>query len=127
MTMLSVAGQLSQIITMPLAAQLCVHSGWSSVYYAHGVVAAILAMLFFAFYRSSPANHPCVTEDELHYITKGGAARFAFRPSPKSGLVKNQPKKDRKVPYGAILTSRSVWAVWIAFLGNSFGFQLIVQ
>ncbi|KAH7728881.1 Major facilitator superfamily [Aphelenchoides avenae] len=67
---------------------------------------------FFAFYRSSPASHPCVTQDELQYITQG---------------ANSQPKKDRKVPYGAIFTSRSVWAIWIAFLGNSFGFQLIVQ
>lgn len=72
MTLLSSANQLSQIVTMPLSARLCVTSGWSSVYYFHGLASAVFAILFFVVFRRTPRTHPCVNKKELHFITKGG-------------------------------------------------------
>jgi len=111
-TLLSAAGQLSQILTMPLSAFLCVESGWSSVYTAHGILAIIGSLGFMALYRNSANSHPCVSEREFRIISRGS---------------KQRPRRGDAVPYWDIAKSRSVWAVWIAFFGNAIGFQLIVQ
>lgn len=42
-------------------------------------------------------------------------------------IEKREKRTNRAVPYKDIFKSKAVWGVWIAFLGNSFGFQLIIQ
>jgi MFS family permease len=110
-TALSAAGQISQILTMPLSAYLCETSGWSSVYTTHGCLSIAAAIMFFIFYRNSISDHPFITTKEIGIISQG---------------AKKAPVRG-KVPYLQIAKSKPVWAVWIAFFGNAIGFQLIVQ
>uniref|UniRef100_A0A7E4VF49 MFS domain-containing protein n=1 Tax=Panagrellus redivivus TaxID=6233 RepID=A0A7E4VF49_PANRE len=111
-TLLSANGQLAQILTMPLSAQLCVTSGWSSVYTVHGLLSVVAGIVFVAVYRNQAHTHPCISRNELMVIDK----------------VKNTPARTvHKVPYRQIASSKPVWAVWIAFIGNAVSFQLVVQ
>ncbi|KAI6235251.1 hypothetical protein M3Y95_00031600 [Aphelenchoides besseyi] len=97
--------QLSPALTMPISGQLCESSmKWPSVFYAHGGTGLLLFALFALFYRNSPNKHPYVGNVELNKIAIG-----------KSTLSK---KEQRNIPYGAILKTVSVWAIWIAAIGN---------
>uniref|UniRef100_A0A0K0FMS8 MFS domain-containing protein n=1 Tax=Strongyloides venezuelensis TaxID=75913 RepID=A0A0K0FMS8_STRVS len=112
MTLLSSSGQLSQLLTMPMAAHLCIEQGWASVFHAHGFISLSLVILFVIFFRESPRKHPLVGRDEKHYITEG---------------IKKPNKKDRAIPYGKIFRCKAIWGIWISFLASSFGFQVFLQ
>uniref|UniRef100_A0A0N4ZRG9 MFS domain-containing protein n=1 Tax=Parastrongyloides trichosuri TaxID=131310 RepID=A0A0N4ZRG9_PARTI len=112
MTLLSSSGQLSQLLTMPMAAHLCIEQGWESVFNTHGFISLFLVVLFIIFFRESPRKHPLVGRDEKYYITEG---------------TKKPNKKERAIPYKSIFKSKSIWAIWISFLASSFGFQVFLQ
>ncbi|KAK0399866.1 hypothetical protein QR680_003250 [Steinernema hermaphroditum] len=95
--------QLSPALTMPLSSALCTNFGWPSVYYSHGVVSLLIFTFFMLVYRNSPNKHPMVGSIELSKIS------FGKEPISKA--------EQRSVPYGAILRSWPVWAIWVAGLG----------
>uniref|UniRef100_A0A7E5A090 MFS domain-containing protein n=1 Tax=Panagrellus redivivus TaxID=6233 RepID=A0A7E5A090_PANRE len=97
--------QLSPALSMPTSGAICASAfGWPAVFYAHGIVATILFITFGALYRNSPGKHPYVGAIELRKIAVGKT---------------EVNKKDLKnIPYGPILKTAAVWAVWIAALGN---------
>uniref|UniRef100_A0A0K0EQ67 MFS domain-containing protein n=1 Tax=Strongyloides stercoralis TaxID=6248 RepID=A0A0K0EQ67_STRER len=111
-TLLSSSGQFSQLLTMPMAAHLCVERGWDSVFHAHGFISLSLVILFIIFFRESPRKHPLVGRDERDYITEGS---------------KKPNKKDRTIPYRKIFKCKAIWGIWISFLASSFGFQVFLQ
>ncbi|CAD5222274.1 unnamed protein product [Bursaphelenchus xylophilus] len=97
--------QLSPAITMPISGALCESSmSWPSVFYAHAIASAILFVLFGIFYRNSPEKHRYVGDTELNKIKK-------FK-------TQANKKELRSIPYRQILTTPSVWAVWIGGIGN---------
>ncbi|GMT03122.1 hypothetical protein PENTCL1PPCAC_25296, partial [Pristionchus entomophagus] len=114
-TMLTAGIQISQIITMPLSGELCVSAGWKWSYYVHGTASLCIASAFWLVFRDSPEQHRHVSPKELALITKNGPA------SRKTG------SKRPPVPYRAIFADPAVWAIWVAFFGNSFGYQMILQ
>nr|CAD2132679.1 unnamed protein product [Meloidogyne enterolobii] len=96
--------QLAPAITMPVSGALCELLGWPSVFFAHGGACSILFSLWALFFRNSPNKHPFVGEVELRKIAVG-----------KTELNKELQKK---IPIREILRTASVWAVWIAAIGN---------
>uniref|UniRef100_A0AC35TWA1 MFS domain-containing protein n=1 Tax=Rhabditophanes sp. KR3021 TaxID=114890 RepID=A0AC35TWA1_9BILA len=112
LAILSSSGQFSQLFTLPVSANLCLRSGWESIFIFHGLLSIGLVILFIFFFRNSPREHPFTSKNEVFVITEG---------------IADSTKKEKRIPYYKIFTSRSVWAVWISFLGNSFGFQIVVQ
>uniref|UniRef100_A0A914EE34 Major facilitator superfamily (MFS) profile domain-containing protein n=1 Tax=Acrobeloides nanus TaxID=290746 RepID=A0A914EE34_9BILA len=97
--------QLSPAISMSASGSICSSFlGWPGVFYFHGIFSTIIFTTFFLFYRNSPGKHPYVGPIELRKIAVG-----------KSECSKEELKF---IPYGQILKTASVWAVWIAAIGN---------
>lgn len=105
--------QIGPLFTMPVSGALCVSSfGWPASFYLHGVLTIIIMALFYTLYRDSPRIHKNVSSKELSKIELGKDVTFEKMP---------------KVPYGAILRDISIWGVWIASIGGTFGFQIFFQ
>ncbi|MCP9264279.1 hypothetical protein DINM_022320 [Dirofilaria immitis] len=103
--------QLGPLFTMPISGALCVSSfGWPATYYIHGILTLLIMLLFYILYRDSPKIHKNVSSKELSKIEFGKEVTYE--------------KKMPKVPYGAILRDISIWGVWIASIGGTFGFQI---
>uniref|UniRef100_A0A915B003 Major facilitator superfamily (MFS) profile domain-containing protein n=1 Tax=Parascaris univalens TaxID=6257 RepID=A0A915B003_PARUN len=96
--------QLSPAVTMPVSGVLCEYSGWQSVFYVHGGASFILFITYGLFYRNNPQKHPMVSDTELNKIS--------------IGKVYANKKDLKNIPYGAILRTPAVWAVWTAAIGN---------
>uniref|UniRef100_A0AC35EVL2 Major facilitator superfamily (MFS) profile domain-containing protein n=1 Tax=Panagrolaimus sp. PS1159 TaxID=55785 RepID=A0AC35EVL2_9BILA len=78
--------------------------GWSSVFYGHAIVTAVLFIIFVLIYRNSPSKHPLVTTTE--------STKIAINKAVQS------KSESRNIPYMEILKTPAVWAVWIASIGN---------
>uniref|UniRef100_A0A915PIX0 Major facilitator superfamily (MFS) profile domain-containing protein n=1 Tax=Setaria digitata TaxID=48799 RepID=A0A915PIX0_9BILA len=97
--------QLSPALTMPLSGALCSSTfSWPSVCYSHGVVSLMLFIIFGIFFRDSPEKHPLVSEQERQKIAVG--------------KTECSRADINRIPYYEILKTGSVWAVWIAAVGN---------
>ncbi|PAV85989.1 hypothetical protein WR25_26549 [Diploscapter pachys] len=97
--------QLSPAITMPASGALCTAFRWPSIFYVHGAVCLALFIIYGLFYRNNPKKHPFVGDIEWKKIS--------------SGKLTNIDKKSlQKIPYGAILKTPAVWAVWVGAIGN---------
>ncbi|KAI1706655.1 major facilitator superfamily domain-containing protein [Ditylenchus destructor] len=67
--MLSTYCQFGPILTMPAAAGLCESRwGWPMVYYLQGTLTLVLLLIFFAFFRVSPREHPLVEQQGMVWI-----------------------------------------------------------
>lgn len=106
--------QLGPLFTMPVSGASCVSSfGWPASYYIHGVLTLIIMAMFYIVYRDSPRLHKNVSSKELSKIEFGKTVTYE--------------KKMPKVPYSAIVRDISIWGVWIASIGGTFGFQIFFQ
>ncbi|VDM50785.1 unnamed protein product [Toxocara canis] len=96
--------QLSPALTMPISGTLCEYTGWPSVFYVHGILSLLLFVTYGLFYRNNPQKHPMVSHTEFNKIAVG--------------KIRANKKDLKNIPYGAILKTPAVWAVWIAAIGN---------
>ncbi|VDM61982.1 unnamed protein product [Angiostrongylus costaricensis] len=110
MSALTTFGQLSAVFAMPVAGELCSSSlGWEAVFYVHAVVTFTSFVGWFFLYTNNPENHPLVSKHELAVINSG----------------KSIENSKSTIPYLEILTTPSVWGVWIGALGDLIAVQLI--
>ncbi|CAJ0962101.1 unnamed protein product, partial [Mesorhabditis belari] len=97
--------QLAPGFTNPISGPICEHLGWPSVFYLHGCVGLVLFIIYGFFYRNNPGKHPFVGDIEKNKIG---------REKP----IHEGKKAAQRVPYGAILSTPAIWAVWIAAIGS---------
>ncbi len=107
--------QLSPVLTMPLSGALCTSGyGWPSVYYVHGVLTIIVTGIWGLVYRNGPSEHSWISPPELEKITNG------------KGAAKEKTEAATTIPWKAMFSSMSVWAILVATFGNMFGIQLLI-
>ncbi|XGW23400.1 hypothetical protein V3C99_005551 [Haemonchus contortus] len=115
MSTLTTFGQLSAVFAMPVSGELCTSSlGWESVFYLHSLICLISFVGWFFLYTNSPEHHPLVSKHELADINDG-----------KSESSLKAEETEVPIPYLEILTTPSVWGVWIGALGDLIAVQLI--
>ncbi|EYC06979.1 hypothetical protein Y032_0072g630 [Ancylostoma ceylanicum] len=115
MSALTTFGQLSAVFAMPVSGELCSSSlGWEAVFYLHAVISLVSFTGWFFLYSNSPEHHPLVSKHELVEINDGKSA----------ASLKAEDQKE-SIPYLEIMTTPSVWGVWIGALGDLIAVQLI--
>ncbi|XP_078491656.1 sialin isoform X2 [Ciona intestinalis] len=95
------------------AGYICGTLGWEAVFYILGGVAIGWSVVWILIVSDSPRTNRCITAEEVVYIEKS----IGF--TPKDML------QSQDVPWGAIMKSRSVWAIFVAhfcdnWTGNTF-------
>jgi len=87
--------RLGAALAPALVAALIGLSGWRPVFYIFGVVGIVWAMVWYAYYRDFPSEHPGINAGELATLgTAGSRIPAGARPA---------------VPWGLILRSRDLW------------------
>ncbi|RCN40242.1 Tat pathway signal sequence domain protein [Ancylostoma caninum] len=115
MSALTTFGQLSAVFAMPVSGELCSSSlGWEAVFYLHAVISLVSFVGWFFLYSNSPEHHRLVSKHELAEINDGKSA----------ASLKAEDHKE-SIPYLEIMTTPSVWGVWIGALGDLIAVQLI--
>ncbi|CAG9537643.1 unnamed protein product [Cercopithifilaria johnstoni] len=105
--------QLGPVITMPMSGFLCSTSqGWPMVFYVHATITLIFLMLWWILYSDQPSDARWITAYELNLINDGKTVKTK--------------QSDEKVPFQEIFQTLSVWAIWIAAVGNMYSIQMVV-
>lgn len=59
---------LGVMLTWPVSGYITEHLGWRWAFYASGVLAMLMTVIWFITVRNRPAEHPWITEKERDYI-----------------------------------------------------------
>lgn len=114
MATIALAGTyVGTVIAMPLSGILAKSVGWESLFYVFGVVGVIWFIFWVIVVRRNPEQDQHITKEELQYI--------------KASIG---PVRDEKpsVPWKAILTSKHVYAIYVANTAETWGlYTLITQ
>ncbi|CAI4231784.1 unnamed protein product [Auanema sp. JU1783] len=115
MAVLTTFAQVSAIFSMPISGELCESEyGWQSIYYLHSVFCVFCFIIFACIYRNTPEEHPWISVEEIEFIAAGKKVRI-----PEKG------EEPTGIPYLSIMTTPSVWGVWVGALGDLIAIQLI--
>ncbi|KAK6009373.1 hypothetical protein OSTOST_25719, partial [Ostertagia ostertagi] len=108
MSTLTTFGQISAVFAMPVSGELCSSSlGWESVFYLHSVICFIAFVGWFFLYTSPEAEVPLLE---------------AAYPNPPNYTFRAE-EEEVPIPYLEIMTTPSVWGVWIGALGDLIAVQ----
>ncbi|VDO10802.1 unnamed protein product, partial [Brugia timori] len=105
---------LGPVITMPMSGFLCSTSlGWPSVFYVHATITLIFLVIWWILYRDQPSDARWISASELKLITDGKSDN-------------KEKRSEDKLPIREIFQTTSVWAIWIAAIGNMYSIQMVV-
>jgi sugar phosphate permease len=88
--------QLGAMVAPPLTAELIKSTGWRSSFGLYGCLGLVWGIVFYLWFRDSPADHPGTNEAEQHLIAAG---------CPGGSATQHHVA----IPWRQVLTSRNVW------------------
>ncbi|KAK0428098.1 hypothetical protein QR680_010603 [Steinernema hermaphroditum] len=114
-SLLSCSYEIGPIMANGASGFFCTSSvGWPGVYYVFGTLSIVSFLVFGIIYSNNPRSN-----------------RFSQNKSSEAVYSVTQPDEPRKmestVPYMSILSSVSVWGVWINALGDSIAYQMFIM
>jgi MFS family permease len=95
-------------LTPPLITAVIAFAGWRASFYVCAIIGLIVAVFWYALARDRPQDHASVNAAELAHIEAG------LPPEPGNEKV--------AVPWGAILSSRNVWGLFLSYF--AFGYVI---
>jgi MFS family permease len=102
-------GRLGGALTPPIAGYLLLHYGWRMPFVVFGAFGLLWAVLWFAWYRNSPGEHPAVT------------------PAERAAIAANTTAAAKgPVPWSLLLRSRRLWCLLFAAFGSTFMWQFYI-
>ncbi|CAI2354839.1 unnamed protein product [Caenorhabditis sp. 36 PRJEB53466] len=109
---LTTFGQTSSVFSMPVAGELCISPfGWKSVFYLHSLISLAVFTIWYAVFTDSPHDNKFVRPAELAEIEHNKSA--------------DEIHEHSHTPYLEIVTTPSIWGIWIGALGDLVAVQLI--
>ena len=88
-------------LTPPLITAIILFGGWRLSFYACALIGIVVGAVWYMLARDRPEEHPGVSEAELVHIRAG-------LPVPLTGAAP-------PTPWGAILTDRNVWGLFVSY------------
>jgi MFS transporter, ACS family, glucarate transporter len=105
------ATRISGAFTPILVTLLLGVVGWRRAFEIFGVIGVVWAVLFYRYYRDSPAEHPSVN-----------AAELALLPPTKDTAIAHSG-----VPWGLIFSNSSVWLLSIQYMCLAYGWWFYIN
>lgn len=105
------ATRISGAFTPILVTLLLGVVGWRRAFEIFGVIGVVWAVLFYRYYRDSPADHPSVN-----------AAELALLPPAKDTAIAHSG-----VPWGLIFSNSSVWLLSIQYMCLAYGWWFYIN
>jgi MFS transporter, ACS family, glucarate transporter len=93
-----------------LVASVLAFIDWRWVFVLFGMIGVFWAVAFWRWFRDDPAEHPSVNAGELAML---------------DGARVNAPSRS-KVPWGRMLSSGTVWLLWLQFFCMSYGWYFYI-
>jgi sugar phosphate permease len=88
--------RLGVAVTPPLVVFLIAQYGWRQAFFIFGIIGIVLAVVWVAYFRNTPEQHPHVNAEELTILRPAG-----WQPA--------RVKQKGSVPWRQILRSRDLW------------------
>ncbi|CAH2096624.1 unnamed protein product [Euphydryas editha] len=107
---LAYGGQaLGAVLGLPITGFIAASPlGWPGIFRFYGILSGIVGGVIWALSANSPAEHPKISATERQYIEES------------IGNGENSKKKLR-IPWGAILRCRGLYAIVLTHIGNTWG------
>ena len=109
-TIFSAAATMGTLLALILTGWITQRYGWEMSFYIFGGAGIVLAMCWYKVIYANPTDHPKISKQELDLLPK----------------VTEEGKTKGVIPWGQILSSPSVWGLFITYFCTSWGLYVFI-